>query len=87
MGAFPYLMGFRLLVAKCLVYFCVLCKRRLRFIVPLDAHTVGGNTSVVGSGIFFTTGERFHEWNTLFDPPFQLAVFRNWQYSATGSAD
>ena len=69
MGAFPYLTGFLLLVAKCLVYFCVLCKRRLRFIVLLDARTVGGNTSVVGLGAIFTTGERIHEWNTLFDPP------------------
>ena len=35
---------------------------------PVDAVSVDGNTIVVGLGIFFATGERNHEWNTLFDP-------------------
>lgn len=40
----------------------------LGIVNPVDAVSVDGNTIVVGLGIFFATGERIHEWNTLFDP-------------------
>lgn len=44
-------------------------KRCRGFVILFDARTVDGNTSVVGLRIFFATGERIHEWNTLFNPP------------------